>query len=73
MPIFEVKYSFDIRDNLTEELSYWERGTFEVEASDKNNVNTDAIRIKIKELAREHCTKTHEVISYANYYSIKEV
>ena len=73
MPIFEIKYSFDIRDNQTEELSYWERGSFEVEAPTKKEIDGDSLRNKINQLARKHCTKTQEVVAYANYYGIEEI
>lgn len=67
---FEVHYSFDIKDKVTEELSHWERGSFEIEFPTAKDFDSAKVKSIILSMARKHCHNSTDFISYSNYFKI---
>lgn len=73
MKVFRISYSFEIKDSRTENITYWERGTYDVELASKADFDGERSRATIKRLAQAHIEQTTEFVFYANYYHIEEL
>ncbi|MBS7358600.1 MAG: hypothetical protein KIG84_08205 [Bacteroidales bacterium] len=72
MAVFEIHYGFDIKNKKNDyELSYWERGTFDIEEPSKAAIDTAELRKEILNMAHQACKKGDYVI-YANYHKISK-
>ena len=74
MKTFHISYSFDIKDKRTEEVVFWKRNGFNIEAKNRDEIDTALIKEKIRQMARDACDGHPSwFVSYANYYAITEV
>lgn len=70
MAVFEIHYGFDIKNKRDDgELSYWERGTFDIEEPTKAAIDTAELKKEILNMAHQACKKG-DYVNYANYHKI---
>ena len=70
MAVFEIHYGFDIKNKRDDGvLSYWERGTFDIEEPNKAAIDIPELKKEILNMAHQACKKG-DYVNYANFHKI---